>query len=138
MARIGIEGEEGRASGDRMARYLDGTHHPQYALMPRVMYVAVESDSTVGYVAGHLTQRYGCDGELQWIYVVAEHRRRRVASELVRLLASWFATQKAARICVNVAPSNAAARRFYVRQGAETLNDHWLVWSQINAVLEKR
>ena len=121
-----------------MARYLDGTHHPQCALMPRVIYVAVENGSVVGYVAGHLTRRFGCDGELQWIYVAAEHRRRRVGSELVRLLASWFATQNASRICVNVAPDNAGAQSFYARQGAETLNEHWLVWSEINVALEKQ
>jgi len=121
-----------------MARYLEGLQHPQHALAPRVVYVAVENDSVVGYVAGHLTRRYDCDGELQWIYVVAEHRRRRVGSELVRMLASWFANQKASRICVNVAPANARARSFYTRQGAENLNEHWMVWSEINVVLEKR
>jgi ribosomal protein S18 acetylase RimI-like enzyme len=133
MARMGTEGEEGRASEDRMARYLEGLHHPQHALRPRVIYVAVENDSVVGYIAGHLTRRYGCDGELQWIYVISEHRRRRVGSELVRLLAAWFATQEAARICVNVAPANAGARSFYARHGAENLNEHWMVWSEINA-----
>jgi ribosomal protein S18 acetylase RimI-like enzyme len=121
-----------------MARYLEGLHHPQHALGPRVSYVAVEDDSVVGYGAGHLTRRYGCDGELQWIYVVAEHRRRRVASELVRLLASWFATRNVSRICVNVAPDNAGARSFYTRQGAENLNEHWMVWSEIKVALEKR
>lgn len=118
-----------------MARYLEGLHHPQHALAARVIYVAVENDSIVGYVAGHLTRRYGCDGELQWIYVVAEHRRRRVASELVRLLAEWFATQKAARICVNVAPANVGARSFYAGRGAEDLNDHFLVWGDMQVVL---
>jgi hypothetical protein len=68
---------------------------------------------------------------LQWIYVVTERRRGRVASELVRLLAAWFATQGAARICVNVAPANAGARSFYVRHGAETLNEQWMAWSDI-------
>jgi ribosomal protein S18 acetylase RimI-like enzyme len=135
MARMGSEGEEGRVSADRMARYLGGTHHPQDALMPRIIYVAVENDSVVGYVAGHLTRRYECDGELQWIYVAAEHRRRRVGSELVRLLASWFATQNASRICVNVAPDNAGAQNFYARQGAQNLNRQWMVWSEINAVV---
>lgn len=114
-----------------MARYLDGLHHPQLALMPRVIYVALEGDSPIGYIAGHLTRRHGCDGELQWIYVVAEGRRGRVASELVRLLAAWFATQGASRICVNVAPGNAGARNFYARHGAENLNEHWMVWSDI-------
>ena len=137
MARIGSEGEEGRASGDRIGRYLEGLHHPQHALAPRVIYVAVEHESVVGYVAGHLTRRYGCDGELQWIYVAAEHRRRRVGSELVRLLASWFAAQNGSRICINVAPDNAGARSFYARLGAVNLNLHWLTWNEIDVALEK-
>lgn len=54
-----------------------------------------------------------------------EHRGSGVASGLIRLLATWFATQKASRICVNVDPTNTTARRFYKRQGADVLNEHW-------------
>jgi ribosomal protein S18 acetylase RimI-like enzyme len=36
---------------------------------------------------------------------------------------------------VDVDPANAAAQRFYRRHGAETLNEHWLVWNNINVVL---
>jgi hypothetical protein len=42
-------------------------------------------------------------------------------------------TQRA-RICVNVEPGNRAATRFYFRNGAEKLNEHWLVWKNITAV----
>jgi hypothetical protein len=48
----------------RMAAYLDGDHHPQQALGPRVAFVAIVSEKTVGYIAGHLTTRQGCGGEL--------------------------------------------------------------------------
>jgi len=85
-------------------------------------------------VAGHLTRRHGCDGELQWINVIPERRGSGIASELLRLLAGWFVEQKAFRICVNVDPSNAVARAFYIRHGAEKLNDHWLVWNDIRKV----
>jgi ribosomal protein S18 acetylase RimI-like enzyme len=129
MARIPGQGH----AEDRMARYLAREHHPQKALMPRVIYVAVEGETLVGYIAGHLTQRYACDGELQWIYVRPDHRGSGVAAELLRMLASWFAEQKAKKICVDVDPENAVARRFYTRHGAGTLNKHWLVWSDINA-----
>jgi ribosomal protein S18 acetylase RimI-like enzyme len=118
-----------------MARYLKGRHHPQHALMPRVIFVAMEGDSVVGYVAGHLTGRFGCHGELQWIYVAAEFRRGGVGSELLRMLASWFAGQGASRVCVNVAAANAVGRRFYARHGAETLNEHWLVWGDMRVVV---
>jgi ribosomal protein S18 acetylase RimI-like enzyme len=139
MARIRSEGGgEGGAPEDRMARYLDGQHHPQHALLPRVIYIALEDDSPVGYIAGHLTRRYECDGELQWIYVIPERRGSGVASELLRLLAAWFAEQKASRICVNVDPANTAARRFYARHGADPLNEYWLVWNDIGCVLGER
>jgi ribosomal protein S18 acetylase RimI-like enzyme len=121
---------EKRISGD-----MDCEHHPQKALKPRVIYVALEGDSLVGFIAGHLTRRYECDGELEWIDVIAERRRSGVASELLRLLAAWFAGQNARRICVGVDPANTAARSFYTRHGAESLNPHWLVWNDMNVVL---
>jgi ribosomal protein S18 acetylase RimI-like enzyme len=122
----------------RISGYLDGELHPQQALMPRVSYLALEGESLVGFIAGHLTRRYACDGELEWINVVPERRGTEVASELLRLLAAWFVEQRASRICVDVQPSNATARRFYTRHGAESLNAHWLVWNDIKVVLGPR
>ncbi|MGH8003463.1 MAG: GNAT family N-acetyltransferase [Limisphaerales bacterium] len=103
--------------------------------MPRALYVAVEEGSVVGFVAGHLARRFECDGELQWINVIPERRGSGVALELLRRLAEWFVEEKALRICVDVDPENLAARRFYTRHGAENLNEHWLVWNDINVVL---
>lgn len=116
-----------------MLRYLAGEHHPQQALLPRVMWMAAEAKSPIGYVAGHLTRRFGCNGELQWIYVVADHRRGRVALELLRLLAVWFVEHEALRVCVDVGDEH--ARQFYKRHGAEDLSKHWLIWKDISAVL---
>jgi len=117
-----------------MLRYLAGEHHPQQALLPRVMWIAAEDESPIGYVAGHLTRRFGCDGELQWIYVVPEHRRTQVASKLLCLLAEWFLEHGARRVCVDV--GNDEARPFYRRHGAVALNRHWVVWNDIGGVLE--
>ena len=119
----------------RVLRYLNGELHPQQALMPRVSFVALEDESIVGFIAGHLTRRYACDGELEWINVIPARRGTAVASELLRQLAGWFVDQKASRICVDVQPSNVIARRFYTRHGAEDLNPHWLVWNDIKMVL---
>ena len=119
---------------NRIFGYLDGGSNPQNALAPRICYVAVEQSSLVGFVAGHLTRRYGCEGELEWINVIPERRGAGIASELLRLLAGWFVEQKAFRVCVDVEPSNAVARAFYTRHGAETLNAHWLVWNDIRKV----
>lgn len=121
----------------RIGRYMACEHHPQEALMPRVVYVSVEGDSVVGLVAGHLTRRYGCDGELQWIDVIPQCRGTGIASKLLRRLAEWFAEQGALRVCVNVDPANTRARRFYLRNRAEDLNEHWLVWDDIKVVLRQ-
>jgi hypothetical protein len=52
-------------------------------------------------------------------------------------LAAWFQEQKALRVCVNVARSNAVAHSFYARHGAVPINQHWLVWSDFTAAIEK-
>jgi ribosomal protein S18 acetylase RimI-like enzyme len=122
----------------RIASYLDCELHPRQALMPRISYVASEGDCVVGFIAGHLTRRHACDGELEWINVVPERRGSRIASELLRLLAAWFVEQKATRICVDVDPANTTAQRFYRRHGAENLNEHWLVWNNISVVLDEK
>ena len=121
-----------------ISRYLDRELHPKQALMPCVSYVSLEGDSLVGFVAGHLTRRYACDGELEWMNFIPERRGSTVASELLRLLAAWFATQNAARICVDVEPANTVARCFYMRHGADNLNEHWLVCNDIKVVLGQR
>jgi ribosomal protein S18 acetylase RimI-like enzyme len=138
MARIrAAEWETEEYWRARIARYMDCELQPQQALLPRALYVALEGEggAVVGLIAGHLTRRYQCDGELEWINVAPQYRGSEVAPALLRLLAAWFAGQKARRICVDVDPSNEAARRFYTRHGAGPLNPHWLVWHDINVVL---
>ena len=122
----------------RMALYLEGEHHPQHALPLRVMFVGMEKHSAVGYIGGHLTRRYDCDGELQYLYVVPQHRRNGIASELLALLADWFSQQNASRICVDVEPDNATARAFYARHGAVEFSAYWMVWTDVMAVLGER
>ena len=117
---------------NRITGYLEGQLNPQHALAPRTCYVAVDESTVVGFVAGHLTRRHGCDGELEWINVIPERRGSGVASELLRLLAGWFVEQNAFQLCVDLEPSNRVARAFYTRHGAETLNPPWLVWNDIS------
>jgi ribosomal protein S18 acetylase RimI-like enzyme len=120
----------------RISGYMDCHLHPQQALMPRIIYIASEANIPVGFIAGHLTRRYECDGELEWIDVLQEYRRSGIASKLLQLLAAWFIEQKALKICVDVDPTNITARRFYKKHGAEDLNKHWLVWKDINNMLK--
>lgn len=88
----------------------------------------------IGFIAGHLTERFNCNGELEWINVIPAYRRSGIAFELLCLLASWFIEQKALKICVDVGSD--AARQFYTKHGAENLNEHWLVWKDISVVLQ--
>ena len=120
---------------ERILGYMNGTVHPQQALASRIVLVASRDGRLVGFIAGHLTRRYDCDGEVEWINVIPEERRTGVAGELLRLLASWFVEHKAQRICVDVDPENAPARAFYRKHGAEDLNPHWLVWPDITALI---
>lgn len=136
MARIrAAEWETEEYWQRRMTAYLEGEIDPQKALEPRIGYVALEGDSVVAFIAGHLTRRHSCDGELEWINVIPERRGTEIAGELLRLLAAWFINQQAFRICVDVEPTNTVARRFYKRHGAGDLKPHWLVWSDIRVVL---
>ena len=116
----------------RLAAYMDGTSQPQTALTPRITYVAVSGVAVVGFASGHLTRRFDCDGELQFLNVAASHRGAGIAAELLRRMAAWFVSQHARRICVD--PDD-PARRFYTRHGAVALNRHWLVWEDIAVVL---
>lgn len=115
----------------RIRGYASGTLSPGEALAPRVIYVAVEESRIVGFIAGHLTRRLGCDGELEWLNVIPEQRRTGVAGGLLRVLASWFGDHDAKRVCVDADPENPTARAFYRKHGAQDLNPHWLVWPDI-------
>ena len=132
MARIrDAGGWEGGAGAERMGRYLAGEHHPQHALAPRVIYVAEAGGAMVGFIAGHLTTRFGCDGELQWIFVLPGQRGDGIADRLFDRLAAWFTDHDAHRVCVNVEPDNARARAFYARHGAAPIHPYWMMWDDI-------
>ena len=119
---------------ERISGYLTGAANPKEALAPRTAIVAVDGDRVVGFIAGHLTKRYGCDGELEWIEVHEGVRRSGIATELLRRLAQWFVEHDAQSVCVDVDPENLGARSFYSRNGATTLKPSWLVWQDIGTL----
>ena len=135
MARCRLTDPAAGAADPRMAAYLEGRHHPQQALLPRVGYVARDGDTVVGYIAGHRTQRFGYEGEVQYLFVAPEHRRRGVATALLRRLAEWFRAQGVAKVCVDVDITSPGAQPFYVRHGAEALDRYWYGWQDIDRVL---
>lgn len=133
LALLPTQGEPGDAADGRMLQYLLGKHHPQQALAPRVMWMALEGDHPIGYIAGHLTRRFDCAGELQYLYVLPAHRGGKIAAGLLRQLARWFVEHGARRVCVDVGSER--ARRFYTRHRPADLRKHWLVWEDIGLVL---
>jgi hypothetical protein len=50
---------------DHIDRYLRGEHSPEEALELRSAFVATDEAKIVGFVAGHRTRRFDCDGEVQ-------------------------------------------------------------------------
>ena len=134
LARIrAAEWESEEYWTERITGYVEGRVHPQKALAPRIIFVASQNSEIIGFVAGHLTRRFGCEGELEWIDVIRERRRQGIGSAMVRLLARWFAKQDVRRVCVD--PGNPTARQFYARLNAQNLNEHWLFWPDFYSVL---
>ena len=113
---------------ERIGQYLASEYSPQKALAARLVFVAENSGEVVGFAAAHQTQRFKCDGELQWIDVSEERRREGIAGRLLACVGEWFVAHELKRICVDVDPENSAARRFYAKHGAVPLNPHWMVW----------
>ena len=100
------------------------------------MWLAEDDSEVVGYVGGHLTRRFGCEGELQYLYVAPPYRRQGVGRALVRQLALWFVEQRRQRVCVNVDSDSPGAVPFYQSLGAEDLQPHWMVWPDIAGVTD--
>ncbi len=121
----------------RISAYLTGAHNPQGALPRRVLYIAEQDGVIAGFIAGHLSQRFGFQGELQWIHVGMPYRSSGMASKLLEELAGWFKSLNAVRVCVNVAPENYAAQAFYRKHGATDFQPYWLCWENISTITEK-
>src|SRR5881396_1727693 len=84
MAQCRLTDPAARSADPRMAAYFAGQHHPHQAMLPRVGYLALAGDDVIGYIAGHRTQRFGNDGEVQYLYVAPNYRRLGIASALLR------------------------------------------------------
>lgn len=122
---------------ERIGAYLRHEYNPAQALWARAAFVAEAGEQVVGFAAGHLTRRFDCGGELQWLNVAAPCRRQGVGSALLRLAAHWFAAQNCGRICVDCDPENTVAHAFYAHHGAAPLNPHWLFWESARRMLRQ-
>jgi len=119
----------------RMAAYFAGTHHPQQALAPRVGYVALRGDTVVGYIAGHRTIRHGCSGEVQYLFVAPDHRRRGLGTAVLRRLADWLVHNGAQKVCVCIDARSPSAKPFYEHAGAAPFRQLWYRWDDVSLLL---
>lgn len=143
MAAIrAVEWQTPRFWEERIGGYLAGTYHPQQALAERAVFVAEAAGpegrgaEVVGFVAGHRTRRFECDGELQWINTAKSHQGQGIAGQLLLAQAGWFVEQAAYRVCVNVAQENDAARSLYTHRGAQPFGDFWMLWPDIRILID--
>ncbi len=116
---------------ERINGYLQGTHNPQQSLPERECWVAVRQGHVVGFVAGHRSRRFECEGELEWINVAPEFRGQGVGKQLMNVMLSWFRQRNMNRICVNVTSENNVARRLYAKCGAVPLKTGWMEWRDL-------
>ena len=135
MAQCRLVDPAGGPADERMSAYFAGQHHPHQALLPRIGYIALAADSVAGYVAGHLTTRHACAGEVQYLFVASAYRRRGIGTALLRLLADWFQKQAAAKVCVCVNPDSPAAEPFYRSLGASPFRRYWYAWDDIGVLV---
>ncbi|HLX93109.1 MAG TPA: GNAT family N-acetyltransferase [Puia sp.] len=119
---------------NRIISYMRGELNPQLALPQRIAYIATGEGKVVGLIAGHLTSRFGCQAELEWIDVDLDWRGKGISTQLLHYLAAWFVEHSALHVCVNCASDNLPAQHFYRRNGAVTLSEHWLVWKDISSL----
>ena len=125
------EESEYRRLHPRVAGYFDGTYGPRSALAERAMFVAECDGTIVGFIAGHRSTRMGCNAELQWLFVLPDRQRQRIATQLLSRLREWFVEQRCTRVIVDVSPEN-PARAFYLKRGAIPLDKYWLHWPDVS------
>jgi GNAT superfamily N-acetyltransferase len=134
MAQCRLSDPSAGPADPRVAAYFDGRHRPRLALAPPVGFVALAGESVVGYIAGHLTTRYGYQGEVQYLFVALDYRRQGIATTLLTKLVSWFLEHDARRVCVDVNLDSPSAQPFYERLGAVSFKPHWWGWEDIGSV----
>lgn len=66
---------ERKAAIHRWKAYMCKKHYSQKAKDPRIVYLATTHGEIVGFIAGHLTERFNLDGELQSTYILPEYQQ---------------------------------------------------------------
>jgi GNAT superfamily N-acetyltransferase len=119
----------------RWHTYFDG-ETPVSAKAPRIVFKAIKDRQIVGFIAGHLTNRYEKDAEIQSFYVLRNEQRSGIGSALLKSLLTWLKKQNAKSLCVGIFPENPYLV-FYLKYGGLHLNPYWIYWDDLSFVQEK-
>jgi len=114
----------------RWHTYFNGSS-PQTSKPERLVLKAEVDEKMVGYIAGHLTNRFEKDAEIQSFYVLKPYQRQGIGRQLFFKFVEWMQQQHAQSLCVGIAEDN-PYQAFYLKQGADYLNPHWLYWDDIS------
>jgi ribosomal protein S18 acetylase RimI-like enzyme len=121
---------------DRWQAYFKG-QSPQTSKPERIILKAVNGKGEiVGYLAGHLTTRYGLDAEIQSVYVLKQAQRQHIGAELLTEFVTWLVSKHARSLCVGFKPEN-RYKAFYLKYGGQYLNEHWIYWQSTAQLLER-
>lgn len=118
----------------RWQTYFKG-QSPQSSKPERITLKAVNNDNKIiGYLSGHLTTRHNLDAEIQSFYILKKEQGKGIGTKLLAEFAKWMTTQNAKSLCVGFKPEN-KYKSFYLKQGGQYLNEHWIFWQDIHQSL---
>jgi len=100
----------------------------------RIILKAVDGEEIIGYLAGHLTTRFGMDAEIQSFYILHEYQRQGIGTALLCRFSDWLKTHQGVSLCVGVLPAN-PYKAFYLKNGGKYLNEHWIIWNDVSVIL---
>ena len=113
---------------DRWLRYLRDGSTAQKSRGDGFAILAETGSELIGFAAYHHTIRWGCDAELQSIYVRLPWQRRGAGSMLLRDVMRRLRAEGSRSLCVGFSTEN-PYKRFYFKHGAVAINAHWAFWA---------
>lgn len=119
----------------RWTNYLTGASSPTAARPERIVFKACTGQRMVGFIAGHLTTRYGKEAEIQSFFVLLENQRAGLGGKLLLQFIDWARRQNVKSMCVGIAASN-KYKAFYLKNGGQYINPHWIYWDDMQALAQ--
>lgn len=120
-------------SFERWSGYIAGTRHPRLAKPKRVVFLASDKESVIGYIGCHHAQREQCgedwqsDAELQQIYILKTYQRRGIGTHLFSMMVDWLRFGGMNSLVVGYHETN-PYRAFYFKMGGKEVSPglcHW-------------